>query len=169
MITKVVWRQALPQWHTAWCVRLLCLGSSRRPQAARRGVPTMRCYNAIASGARPAHAAVPPTLRSGGAPVVQRLTARLHDAVRVVPFTDGPPGAPRGQPDPPRPVECGALYGMRSADDGGPGRHASRLSRWDGGVRLAERPADGLNGPSESGCTRDGGQRLTEPRFRVTA
>jgi hypothetical protein len=142
--TKRVWRQALSRWHTAKCVHVVPQRPCRSAKDARRGMPTVRCYDAIAGRAGPAYAALPPTLRSGGRLVVLDQRLRLPDVVRLVSLADGPPGAACRQSDPPRPVERPTLYGMPPTDDGGPGRHTSGLPRRDARIRPAQRPADGL-------------------------
>src|SRR5438874_2542534 len=98
---------------------------------------TMRQHDATAHGAAPEHAALPAALRSSAAAVVLGVAIRLSHVVCLVPRAHGPPGAPRRDSDPPRPVERPALYGMPPADDGGTNRNPLRLPRWDTRIRPA--------------------------------
>ena len=154
-MTERVWRAVSSRCHTAECVHLLPRRASRGPQVARRGMPTVRRDNTIANGVATVHAALSPTLRSGGENVVQRIADGLSDALRIVPFEDGQAGAPCRQPDSPRQVERPALYGMPRANDGGAERDSPRLRRRNTGIRPPERPVERLTRQLEGGCAQD--------------
>lgn len=149
-MTERGWHSAPSRCHTAGYVYLVCRGALRSAQAAGRRMRTMRHDEPIANGAGSAHAALPPTPRSGCEPVVQRLAARLHDAVHLVPFQNGPPGPPRREPDPPRHAHRAALPGLRPADDvRATWRYSSRLPGRHTAIRPLGVHADGLTPLSE--------------------
>jgi hypothetical protein len=116
MMAERVWRLKPFRCHTAKYVRV-SRSASRGAQATRRRMRALRIDRTATDGPRSAHAALPPTLGSESRPVVFDLAARLHDALRRVSSQDGPPGAPRRQPDPPRHAHRTALHRMRPADD----------------------------------------------------